>query len=100
MNLGFHIRKNILKSDLEICRSGRCSGFPNFWNQYGVEGEGIKLASPGDITKLTPPFIAKTGGGLVIVTGITDENINYLTQGVAEKMPLNDFLTHGVALCF
>lgn len=67
-------------------------GLSKLLEQYGVEGEGIKLASPGDITKLTPPFIAKTGGGLVIVTGITDENINYLTQGVAEKMPLNEFL--------
>lgn len=66
-------------------------GLSKLLGQYGVEGEGINLSSPGDIVKLDVPFIAHTGGGLVIVTGIKDDSIRYMTQGVAEEMPLSEF---------
>lgn len=63
--------------------------------EYGVDTKGyrIETASAANmLPQLTTPFIAQTDGGLVIVRSCTDGNISYLTQGVAETMPLNDFL--------
>lgn len=67
-------------------------GLSKLLKQYGVDGEGLRLSSPGDISCLEPPFIANTGGGMVIVNGLSGESISYLTQGEVEEMPLDEFV--------
>lgn len=66
-------------------------GLSKLLKQYGVDGEGMRLTSPADITRLTPPFIATTGGGMIIVRELSQGAVDYLTQGVAETMPLEEF---------
>lgn len=75
-------------------------GLSKLLEQYGIDGEGYRLSSPSDVVNLTPPFIAKTGGGLVIVTDVNDRSIKYLTQGVSEEMPLEEFLKAWCATVF
>ena len=68
-------------------------GLTKLLQQYGMESEGYKLNDTAEIVKLTPPFLARTGGGFVIVTEVNDDNVSYLTEGVTESMPLDEF-TH------
>lgn len=60
---------------------------------YGVDSEGVTLSDKSEVAKLTPPFVAAMRGGSVIVTSIDTEHgvISYLTEGVAETMPLADW---------
>lgn len=66
-------------------------GFSKLLQEYGVTSEGYLLKDKSEITKLTPPFLAKTSGGLIIVINITGDNITYLTEGEVETMPLDEF---------
>ena len=66
-------------------------GFSKLLGQYGIDSEAFQLSDRSEISKLSTPFIAKTAGGLVIVTSIADGTIRYLTQGVPESMPLDEF---------
>lgn len=67
-------------------------GVTQLLKEYGVETVGYTLADKKELSSLKAPFIAQTKGGLVIVTGISSSTVSYLTQGVPEKMPLEDFL--------
>lgn len=67
-------------------------GVTQLLNEYGVETAGYRLADLNEIKAIQCPFIAQTKGGLVIVTNVTQDSLYYLTQGVAETMPLSDFL--------
>ena len=60
-------------------------------NTIFTESEGPVLSDKSEIEKLTPPFIAQTSGGLVIATSIGNGSIGYLSQGVEERMPLQEF---------
>lgn len=66
-------------------------GMGKLLKTYNVESRGIRLADPGQIAELPVPFVANTPGGLVIVTGIDDDRIDYLSQGMPESMPLGEF---------
>lgn len=66
-------------------------GLSQLLKSYGVESEGLVLSDKSEIEKLTPPFIAQTSGGLVITTSIGNGSIGYLSQGVEERMPLQEF---------
>lgn len=66
-------------------------GMSKLLDEYGVETEGLRLASPSDLTTLTPPFLAHTKGGFVIVTGIGADTISYKTGGVDETIPAAEF---------
>lgn len=66
-------------------------GFSKLLQEYGIKSEGYLLKDKNEIVKLTPPFLAKTAGGLIIVTKITDNDITYLTEGESEVMNINDF---------
>lgn len=66
-------------------------GLSKLLDKYGVSSQGFKLDDRKEIRKITPPFLAHTPRGFVIVTGIGDDTVDYLTQGVAEKMPLDNF---------
>lgn len=67
-------------------------GVTQLLKEYGVETEGFKVDDKlKEIGSIPVPFIAQTEGGLVIVTSVDSNSINYLTQGVPEKMPLSEF---------
>lgn len=59
--------------------------------EYGVDNEALRLAEKSEIGKLPVPFLAGTDGGFVIVTSVGADRIGYLTQGVAETMPPDEF---------
>ena len=66
-------------------------GISKVLEDYGVESEGYRLGNVDEIRSLTPPFVARTAGGLVIVTSMDDRTITYITQGQTESMPLDEF---------
>ncbi len=66
-------------------------GFSKLLQEYDVKSEGYILKDKSEIAELTPPFLAKTSGGLIIVTGVDSDKVNYLTEGEAETMPLKEF---------
>ncbi|MCH5236097.1 MAG: hypothetical protein J1E16_12460 [Muribaculaceae bacterium] len=75
-------------------------GVSQLLKEYGVESKGYLVEDKTDLTKLSVPFIAQTQGGLVIVTKINNNSVAYLTQGVAETIPSNEFedIATGVVL--
>ena len=66
-------------------------GLSKLLEEYGVDNEALRLADKSEISKLPTPFLARTGGGFVIVTDMDGENVSYLTQGIAESIPLDEF---------
>lgn len=66
-------------------------GLKALLQEYGVKGEGIAVSDKSLLTQFGAPFIAETVGGLVIVTEISPDGIGYLTQGVPERMPADEF---------
>ncbi|MCH5232578.1 MAG: hypothetical protein J1E78_02990 [Muribaculaceae bacterium] len=75
-------------------------GVSQLLKEYGVESKGYQLQDKTELLKLTVPFIAQTQGGLVIVTKINNDSIDYLTQGVSEKIPVKEFeeISTGIVL--
>lgn len=67
-------------------------GLTKLLEKYGVKSEGYHLEDKSEIQKITPPFIARTPRGLVIVTAAGPEKIDYLTQGVAESVAADEFM--------
>lgn len=68
-------------------------GVTQLLKEYGVESQGYQITDKQKISDLKPPFIAQTKGGLVIVTDLNTSSVWYLTQGVTETMPTDEFLT-------
>ncbi len=66
-------------------------GLTRLLEEYGVKSEGYSLADKGELLKLRPPFLAQTDGGLVIVTAAGSDGVGYMTQGVAERIPFEEF---------
>lgn len=66
-------------------------GLSKLLDSYGIANESLRLGSPDCLTDLPTPFIAHTDVGFVIVTGFSDGKLNYLTQGVAETIPIDEF---------
>ncbi|MBD5356781.1 MAG: vitamin K epoxide reductase family protein [Bacteroides sp.] len=66
-------------------------GFSKLLEEYGVPSEGYFLSDKSEITKLTPPFIANTVAGFTIVTDIASDKVTYLSQGVEETVPLDEY---------
>lgn len=66
-------------------------GISKLLEEYGVKSEGYLLRDKNEITSLTPPFLANTPAGFVIVTGTRSGNVSYLTEGVAETIPHDEF---------
>lgn len=67
-------------------------GLSKLLEEYGVESEGLLLSDKAQIAELTPPFIASTRGGFVIVTSVCNTTVSYLTHGEPESMALADFM--------
>jgi uncharacterized membrane protein len=66
-------------------------GLSKLLEEYGVESEGLFMRDKEELSRLTPPFLAHTPQGFLIVTAIGEGNVQYLTQGVAENIPLQEF---------
>ncbi|MBD5234186.1 MAG: vitamin K epoxide reductase family protein [Bacteroidales bacterium] len=67
-------------------------GFSKLLEEYGIESEAYLLEDKTEIQKLTPPFLANTAAGEVIVTEVSPSEISYLTEGVAEKVASERFM--------
>lgn len=61
-------------------------GFTKLLQRYGIDSQGIVLADKTELDKLTPPFLAQTAAGFIIVTAIDVDGVNYLTEGVEQRM--------------
>lgn len=83
--------KDYTKQRFEAMPFGTLFGVSQLLKEYGVDSQGYKLADKSQITSLTPPFIAQTEGGLVIVIKISDSSVDYLTQGEPETMSSTEF---------
>ena len=59
-------------------------GMKKVLESYGVEATGILLADNGQIDRLPVPFIAQTSRGLVIVTKVSQDRVEYMSQSVVE----------------
>lgn len=68
-------------------------GLKKLLEEYGVESEGFKLTDKSELRKLPAPFLALTGGGFVIVTGIDGGKVSYITRGVPESIAADEFNT-------
>lgn len=66
-------------------------GLSKLLKEYGVDSEGYHLNDKSEISSLTPPFIAATSVGMVIVTETGNGRIGYLSQGVAETADFDRF---------
>lgn len=76
-------------------------GISKLLDSYQIPNKGFRLDDKNEITGIATPFMAQTPRGFVIVTGIHGGTVSYLTQGVAEKIPLEKFIKSvtGVVLC-
>ncbi len=66
-------------------------GLSKLLEDYGVTSEAYLLSDKNEISKLTPPFLANTAVGEVIVTDLAPDTVSYLSQGVTETADLADF---------
>lgn len=66
-------------------------GVSKLLQEYGVDSAALSISDKSELPRLAPPFIAQTRGGLVIVTRIGANGVEYLTQGVNETMPADEF---------
>lgn len=89
--LGVRFTREYANRQFEAMSFKSLFGLSQLLKSYGVESEGLVLSDKSEIEKLTPPFIAQTSGGLVIATSIGNGSIGYLSQGVEERMPLQEF---------
>lgn len=66
-------------------------GFSKVLDSYGIDNEALRIDDKSEITLLPVPFLAHTPVGFVIVTDVDKNAISYITQGVSETMPLDEF---------
>ena len=92
--------KDYTKQRFETMPFKTLFGVSQLLKEYGVESKGYQLKDKSELTKLPVPFIAQTQGGLVIVTKVNNDSMAYLTQGVAETIPVSEFteISTGVVL--
>lgn len=65
-------------------------GLMKLLEEYGVECEGVRVASVNQLGDLPMPCIVRTRAGSVILTGVSKSagTVSYMTQGVAERASL------------
>lgn len=66
-------------------------GVSQLLKEYGIDSKGYRIDDKTELTKLPVPFIAQTQGGLIIVTKIGNNSVAYLTQGISETIPVDEF---------
>ncbi|MCM1163672.1 MAG: cysteine peptidase family C39 domain-containing protein [Muribaculaceae bacterium] len=67
-------------------------GLKKLLGEYGVDSEGLRLPDKQKLDALPCPFLAYTKGGFVIVTSVSPATVSYLTRGVGESIPRDEFL--------
>lgn len=67
-------------------------GLSKLLQEYGIESEGYELTDKTELLKLTPPFLADTPAGVVIVKDVAPTEVEYLSQGVEERMDFDKFI--------
>lgn len=75
-------------------------GLTKLLQEYGVDSEGYRLGSAAELDKLTPPFLAYTPAGFLIVTSVTPGSVCYLSEGQPESVSRDEFgrVWNGVVL--
>lgn len=66
-------------------------GFSRLLKSYGIDSEGLRLASASDITSVPAPYLAQTSDGFVIVTGTDSKSVNYVHYHEPKWKPTADF---------
>ena len=66
-------------------------GLSKLLQKYGVESQGYMLLNRNEILHLTPPFLAHTPQGFVIVTEVGHDHVDYLSRGESQVMPVDEF---------
>lgn len=66
-------------------------GMKHLLQSYGVDSQGFNIADKSQLASVPVPFIARMPQGLLIVTGVNDKEVEYLTQGKAERIPAEQF---------
>lgn len=64
-------------------------GLMRLLRDYGVDSEAYRITDPQKLTCLTPPFLADTSGGFVIVNDIDREarQMRYMSEGARWAWP-------------
>lgn len=75
-------------------------GVSQLLKEYGVDSQGYDISDRNELPLVPVPFIAVTKDGMVIVTSITPDTIHYLTQGVPESMPTEEFARAWTGMVF
>lgn len=65
-------------------------GLSKLLQEYGVEGQAFRLPSTSDLSSVPTPFLLQTPKGFVIVRKVDGDRVDYVSQGVAESIPLDD----------
>lgn len=75
-------------------------GLSKLLGDYGIDTEGVKIADKDELAALTPPFLADTPQGFVIVTALEGDSVQYMSWGEKETIAASDFKRawNGVAL--
>lgn len=72
-------------------------GLSKLLEEYGIKSEGYFLTDKSELSLITPPFLAGTPRGYVIVTDMGKDasgkdTVSYLSYGVKETVPKEEFL--------
>ncbi|MBD5249200.1 MAG: vitamin K epoxide reductase family protein [Barnesiella sp.] len=67
-------------------------GLSKLLEEYGIDSEGYMLEDKEEIFKITPPFLANTAVGEVVVTQVSPSSVSYLSEGVNETVETERFL--------
>lgn len=76
-------------------------GLSSLLKEYKIETHGYKIDDKNAIGEIPRPFIAPINNRFVIVHDIEDNSVKYCTLGVAEQIPVEEFVEawSGVAFC-
>lgn len=66
-------------------------GMKHLMESYCIDSQGYHIADKSQLAEVPVPFIARMPQGLVIVRGVDKKEVEYLTQGVAERIPFDRF---------
>lgn len=68
-------------------------GLKKLLAEYGVESDGYQLPCAEEMLRLPTPYLAKSAGGIIIVTGFDADRqeVVYLSEGVEERISAEEF---------
>jgi len=67
-------------------------GLSHLLKCYGIRSEGLMLNDKAELSALTPPFLAQTvEGPMVIVRSVTPDTVEFDLRGTVSTLPVRDF---------